>query len=167
MSSGDFVCPHCGTIVPADSPSCPECGSDRETGWAPDAHLSDWLPPKQGESAERPRGRRMKKLLKYLGAGIAVLLVAGSITAALPQLGLYIGIAIVAAAVIAFFLARERPSSGKRAEEKLEKELLRLSGYDEERMDRLVIHEYSRKPGASRAELLQNAIDRLFRDRER
>jgi hypothetical protein len=147
-SHGDFVCSHCGAIVPADSPVCPECGSDPET-------------------AERTRSRRGGKIARYAGAAIAVLLIAGFISTALPPFGFYIGAAVVAAAVLAFFFSRERPLSGKRAEEKLEKELLRLSGYDVERVDRLVIHEYSRKPGASRAELLQNAIDRLLRDRER
>ena len=159
MSNGDFVCPHCGTVVPEGSPSCPECGSDRETGWAPDAHPADF--------AERPRRRRAGQIAQFAGAAVAVFLVAGSIAATLPRFGIYIGAGIAAAAVIAFFLLRERPLSGKRIEEKLEKELLRLSGNDPERMDRLVIHEYSLKPGAGRVELLQNAIDRLLRDRER
>ncbi len=28
------VCPHCGAVVPDDARSCPECGSDEETGWS-------------------------------------------------------------------------------------------------------------------------------------
>lgn len=28
------VCPHCGALVPDDARSCPECGSDEETGWS-------------------------------------------------------------------------------------------------------------------------------------
>jgi len=34
-----FVCPHCGTVLPADATSCPECGSDDTTGWAEDADM--------------------------------------------------------------------------------------------------------------------------------
>ena len=32
-----FVCPHCGATVRSDAASCPECGSDDNTGWAEDA----------------------------------------------------------------------------------------------------------------------------------
>jgi hypothetical protein len=35
-----FACAHCGADVPARSLACPECGSDRGTGWSEDA--SDW-----------------------------------------------------------------------------------------------------------------------------
>jgi hypothetical protein len=31
MSS--FACPHCGAEVPDKALCCPECGSDKETGW--------------------------------------------------------------------------------------------------------------------------------------
>jgi hypothetical protein len=34
-----FACPNCGAKVPAGSPSCPECGSDDETGWAEGADI--------------------------------------------------------------------------------------------------------------------------------
>ena len=32
-----FICPHCGTRVPAGATSCRECGSDDETGWSDSA----------------------------------------------------------------------------------------------------------------------------------
>jgi zinc-ribbon domain len=31
-----FVCPNCGTEVRSGVRSCPECGSDEETGWSDD-----------------------------------------------------------------------------------------------------------------------------------
>jgi len=32
-----FTCPNCGERVPGGALSCPECGSDDETGWSEDA----------------------------------------------------------------------------------------------------------------------------------
>lgn len=41
-----FVCPHCGAEVRGGATACPECGSDDETGWSPDAAYDDLdLPP--------------------------------------------------------------------------------------------------------------------------
>lgn len=31
---GSFICPACGEEVPAGAKSCPECGSDENTGWS-------------------------------------------------------------------------------------------------------------------------------------
>ena len=35
------VCPNCGAEVPPNARSCPECGSDEETGWSDEAHASN------------------------------------------------------------------------------------------------------------------------------
>jgi hypothetical protein len=35
-SRGSFVCPNCGTDVPANAASCPGCGADDDTGWKDD-----------------------------------------------------------------------------------------------------------------------------------
>lgn len=34
-----FVCPNCGADVPGNAKSCPECGSDENTGWSDDTYL--------------------------------------------------------------------------------------------------------------------------------
>jgi hypothetical protein len=31
-----FICPNCGAEVPVKALSCPECGSDKKTGWSED-----------------------------------------------------------------------------------------------------------------------------------
>jgi hypothetical protein len=31
------ICPVCGEVVPEKAKSCPECGSDEQTGWSDDA----------------------------------------------------------------------------------------------------------------------------------
>jgi hypothetical protein len=38
-----MTCPNCGADVPLNARACPECGSDKDTGWAESAetdHLS-------------------------------------------------------------------------------------------------------------------------------
>jgi len=35
------VCPNCGAEVPPNARSCPECGSDEETGWSDEAYASN------------------------------------------------------------------------------------------------------------------------------
>ena len=34
------VCPNCGAEVPPKARSCPECGSDEDTGWSDEAYAS-------------------------------------------------------------------------------------------------------------------------------
>jgi hypothetical protein len=160
-----FMCPHCGAVIPEDSPACPECGSDRETGWS-EAYHADWLPAEE-EPQERAPRRLAKKIAKYAGAVAAVLLVAGFISMQWPPYGFYLGCAVVVASIIAFFILRERPLSAKKREKILEGKLLALCGSDQELIDRLVKFEGYRTPGVSRVKLLQNAIDRLVRDRAR
>jgi hypothetical protein len=160
-----FGCPHCGTAIPADSPACPECGSDRETGWAEDALSADWSPP-EDEQPERPRKRLFQNILKYGFMAIAVVMLAAFIAIGVPY-GIYISGAVIVALAIAFVAFRERPPSDKGVEKALEQELFTLSGRDPSRVERLVMLEKDRTPDASRTELLQNAIDRLIRDRSR
>jgi len=78
-----FVCPHCGTVVRTNATSCPECGSDDNTGWAEDADR--WtadIPTAHGEDDEfnydefiaREFGDRDKRGLR-ISVGIVVLVV--------------------------------------------------------------------------------------------
>ncbi len=64
------VCPQCGTEIPADSLSCPECGSCEQTGWSeqardqsldlPDAHFDydEYVQQEFGESRGSSRHSR-------------------------------------------------------------------------------------------------------------
>lgn len=38
-SGEEFLCPNCGEPVPAKARSCPECGSDENTGWSEQTYL--------------------------------------------------------------------------------------------------------------------------------
>ncbi len=39
MDNDTFPCPNCGFEVPDGALSCPECGSDEETGWSETAYV--------------------------------------------------------------------------------------------------------------------------------
>jgi hypothetical protein len=45
-----FICPNCDTEVPVKSLSCPECGSDKNTGWSENT-LYDGLDLSEEESS--------------------------------------------------------------------------------------------------------------------
>jgi hypothetical protein len=52
-SSRGFDCPHCGARVPARALACPECGSDRQSGWSEDADAwAGELPAGHGEDED-------------------------------------------------------------------------------------------------------------------
>jgi hypothetical protein len=83
-----FVCPHCGTVLPADATSCPECGSDNTTGWAEDADMWAAVPTDHVEDDEfdydefiarefgdtRTRGMRVSVIVLALVALLTILL---------------------------------------------------------------------------------------------
>jgi hypothetical protein len=76
------VCPNCGAEVPAHAKSCPECGSDEQTGWSEEAHTGgldlpeenfdydDYVKREFGQKTPVPRGVHWFWWL----TGIAVLL---------------------------------------------------------------------------------------------
>ena len=35
------VCPNCGAEIPRNAKACPECGSDKTTGWSERAHADN------------------------------------------------------------------------------------------------------------------------------
>ena len=78
------ICPVCGSDVPAESPACPECGADHETGWneeqsiydgidLPDDRFDydDFIRREFGDKADR----RTKKRGLAVGSAIALLLI--------------------------------------------------------------------------------------------
>jgi hypothetical protein len=49
-----FICPNCGAEVPMRARSCPECGSDENTGWSEDT-LYDGLGLEFFDEPEPPK----------------------------------------------------------------------------------------------------------------
>jgi len=55
------VCPNCGAEVPPEAKTCPECGSDEQTGWSETAYASRLGLPDEnfdhdGPEPVKPRG---------------------------------------------------------------------------------------------------------------
>ena len=86
MSHDDFICPVCGTEVPAKAKACPECGSDEKTGWsdktiydgtgieAPeDFDYEDWK-RRDGVTARRIRREWTIWIVAVLALGLMVFL---------------------------------------------------------------------------------------------
>ncbi|RPJ09143.1 MAG: hypothetical protein EHM28_02355 [Spirochaetaceae bacterium] len=79
--------------------------------------------------------------------------------------GVYIGIPVVIAIIIALVLYKKKPFSARWQEKSLEQDLLAMTGHDPAMVERLLIFEQSKDPDASRAQLLRTALNRLLRDR--
>ncbi len=74
-----FVCPNCGEEVPAKAACCPHCGSDDQTGWAPNAETSHIDPTFDEQDydhvLENEFGSRRIRPGRLLLAGISALLI--------------------------------------------------------------------------------------------
>ena len=72
------LCPQCGTPLKSNAPSCPECGSDWDTGWAENAG-ADWESPdyeelREQEFGEKPTPPPLSRLKILAFAALALLL---------------------------------------------------------------------------------------------
>jgi predicted nucleic acid-binding Zn ribbon protein len=81
-----FACPHCGEQLPARARKCPECGSDRSTGWSPTAEEDSLELPEATSDEEHdeflarefpdqasPRRRRRRRRLVLFAITLALL----------------------------------------------------------------------------------------------
>ena len=77
------VCPNCGAEVPRNARACPECGSDKQTGWSETAYASHLGLPDENfdhdEFAKREFGPEPVKPrgIGWFWWGMALLVVAG------------------------------------------------------------------------------------------
>ena len=106
-----FYCAHCGESVPEDARSCPHCGSDADTGWAPEDENDSIEIPEDDDGdaepgAERPGVSGAFMVLLMIVAALGVVAVAG--LAGLPgALFTLLGALVVIAYVAGRF--RRRP----------------------------------------------------------
>jgi hypothetical protein len=161
MMSNLFTCPICGTEVPIKARACPECGSDKETGWSEEAQYVHLLPDR-GES--ELSSSRNQPLFKFTIAAVALLILFSYLISS----GLSWGVSLLLigglAAGISYVLAQSISKPGRDSEKQLYQRLLQKAGGNKALADRLVTYEQQRNPRAKRQQLLQAAIERWERD---
>ena len=152
-------CPHCGLPLPPEPAACPECGSDRETGWSNSyGHVLPDEPTADATPMLSPWVRQV--------AAILALLAMIPFIVSWPRPGLLL--LVLAVLVGAYYYAtrkRAGKSSSGRAEQRLHRELLKRLRNDTGKLDRLVDYERRCAPDAGLSELLQRASQRLEHDR--
>ena len=158
-----FLCPHCGAEVPRKALACPSCGSDENTGWSEEARYIHLLPDRD-LPPERPTKRFSWRNSIALGLIAACLIVC-----MLRQAGFYansvmIPVVILAGGLLYVLYQFYRRSPAVRESESYLR-LVQLTRGDRAQAERLIEYERSRNPIATRSELIQDAIDRLLRDR--
>jgi hypothetical protein len=156
-----FICPHCGIVVKSSAPVCPECGSDYSTGLSENVVIED-----NDVTGDEPDSKPMESRAwhKYVVPSVAVIVVSALLATMFPW-GIFAAPVLIIAAGAAFYATRLYPGTPRATSRRLEHELLRLVHSDKKQMERLVLYEGMRNPGATRTELLDSAIERLKRDR--
>ena len=155
-----FTCPHCGEQVPSSATACPECGSDKETGWSEAAAYDDLLlydnePPADSAShAAWPQ---------YLIVIVAALALSAYLAYALPW-GIYLIPLVLAAVGVGIYVTQVLPNQRRSQEKQVYQRLLQKARGDRELVARLIEHERRRSPGADRLKLMQDVLYYWERD---
>ncbi len=69
-----FNCPNCGAEVPIKAKSCPDCGSDENTGWSEDTMYDGLDLNEQDESIEKTKTSLFQnKVFLYIVAIVTIL----------------------------------------------------------------------------------------------
>jgi hypothetical protein len=68
-----FACPNCGAEVPIKAKSCPDCGSDENTGWSEDTMYDGLdLPVLDESDILAKRSMLQSKILYYIVAILTI-----------------------------------------------------------------------------------------------
>jgi hypothetical protein len=157
-----FSCPICGARVQVGAPACPECGSDKQTGWSEAARYAHLLPDPDDEEIEPPATSVWRR---YVIFAIAILLtlaflVVQNMAWVVPAIAL---VGFISGA--AYWVSQQFSNSRRGIEQKLYRQLVQRACGDRDLANRLLEYERQRAPTANRRQLLQNAIYRWDRDR--
>jgi zinc-ribbon domain len=155
-----FPCPHCGAEVPTKAKACPECGSDKHTGWSEEAGYLHLLPDTGDPEGDAKLSFVWKK--EWIAA-IAGLLLIVFIATQVGSTGLYF---LLAGGLFGgcYGLYRYFFQGSKGLERKLYRQLLHRTGGDRDQAERLIAYEQKLYPGSKRHQLIQNAIYHWDRD---
>ncbi|MGP1386425.1 MAG: hypothetical protein ACTS2F_22885 [Thainema sp.] len=155
-----FTCPVCGTDVPLKARACPECGSDKGTGWSEAAQYAHLLPDRGEEGyAKQPAWRAYMIPIAALVCLSGFLMAAGLFWAAI-----LVPLVVAAVRLVMWFMSR-LGNTNRGLERQAYQQLVRRAAGDHSMADRLIEFERKRTPEATRLQLIQSAIFRWDRDR--
>ena len=153
-----FICPHCGADVAWDAVVCPECGSDDETGWSEETAY-DGLGVYDVEPAPTGYSPRTKIVVTAV-----TLLILSAFIATVFRWGIYLIPLVLLGVVCAYYYANILPHTASSREQKLYADLLLKARGDKALVERWIGYEWQRNQGASRTELMEDALQRWYRD---
>ncbi len=70
-----FICPVCGTEVESRAPACPECGSDKDTGWSDDTIYDGLDLPGYGDNEDEEMEKRGRSQDTFFGSRMLFLII--------------------------------------------------------------------------------------------
>ena len=155
-----FTCPHCGGQVPSSATACPECGSDKETGWSKAAAYDDLLLYDNEPPADSSRHAAWPQ---YLIVIVAALTLSAYLAYALTW-GIYLIPIVLAAVGVGIYVTQVLPNQHRSQEKHVFQRLLQKAHGDRELVARLIEHERRRSPDAGRLKLMQDALYYWERD---
>jgi hypothetical protein len=153
-----FICPHCGAEVAVGAVVCPECGSDEETGWSEETAY-DGLDLYDDEPL--PQGYSLRT--KAIVTGIALLIFSAFIATSF-RWGIYLIPLVLLGVAYAYYRANILPYTASSREKQLYADLLLKARGDKALVERWIGYEWQRNPNANRTELMEDALQRWYRD---
>ena len=153
-----FICPHCGAEVDIDAVACPACGSDEETGWS-EGTAYDGLDLYDDEPVPPGYSPRMKWAITAV-----TILILSAFIAAIFRWGIYLIPFVLLGIIYAYYRANILPRTAGSREKRLYDDLLLKARGDQALVERWIGYEWQRNPGADRLELMEDALQRWYRD---
>lgn len=163
-----FVCPNCYADVPWNAASCPECGSDEETGWAEDAEsvIYEEDDPDDDKVGTPLWQKIVLVLLAYvLASPLSAFFEPSSTGFVLLTILLIIAIAylVVAERLGADISLTTKKSRTKRAMSDYDSLMMRAR-HDQSLVERLIAYEQYLNPDGDREQWITDALNRWKRD---
>jgi hypothetical protein len=153
-----FICPHCGAEVDIGAVVCPECGSDDETGWSEDTAY-DGLDLYDDEPVRKGYSSRTQIII----IGVTLLILSAFI-ANVVRWGVYLIPLVLLGVAYAYYRANILPNTDSSRQKKLYADLLLKARGDKALVERWIGYEWQRSPNANRTELMEDALQRWYRD---
>jgi hypothetical protein len=155
-----FTCPICGADVPIKARACPECGSDKETGWSDAAQYMHLLPDRGDSGWDTGKVKRRRLWITLVAVGILIALLIAQ--------GWLWSLAFIPLLVLGSWIyekSRNGIGGHSGVEQQLYQQLLQRAQGDKKLVQRLIAQEQRQYPNSNRLQQLQNAIYHWDRDR--